>query len=421
MSRDTVTISPQKKQADQHPRKGSDLTCKMVESVAELDTREWNALIGDSSIYLHSDYLKALEVSLGRLMRYRFAHWYRGKELVGVAAFQITHFESGNISSNFSTKNVIVSWFTKRLRGENTFMRFRVVVCGNAFATGEHGFRFAEGITEDEQYRAINSALAIIKAEMKAEKTKISAVIIKDFYPRSFEFSGRFRQKGYSEFAVDPNMVMPLHPDWKSLDDYLAALNSKFRTKAKSAYKKSSHLEVRKMKGKEFAEYRSEFQKLYNQVYKRADFRLGKLNFEAFANFCGMCGDRYFLKAFFLNGKLVGFQSGFEYNGTLDAHFVGIDYSQNVQHSIYPRMLYEYIDEAIERGCKSISFGRTAMEIKSSVGAFPVDLKLYIRHRSSAPNTFLRILFSYVKPSQYELRKPYKKEFADQLSGPFEY
>ena len=39
-----------------------------------------------------------------------------------------------------------------------------------------------------------------------------------------------------------------------------------------------------------------------------------------------------------------------------------------------------------------------------------MDLKLYIRHRSTAPNTLLRILFSYIKPSEYSLRNPYKKD-----------
>ncbi|NNE56132.1 MAG: hypothetical protein HKN32_08935, partial [Flavobacteriales bacterium] len=54
-------------------------------------------------------------------------------------------------------------------------------------------------------------------------------------------------------------------------------------------------------------------------------------------------------------------------------------------------------------------FGRTAMEIKSTVGAFPVDLKIFIKHRSKAPNQLLRILFSYVKPADFDQRVPYKE------------
>jgi hypothetical protein len=116
------------------------------------------------------------------------------------------------------------------------------------------------------------------------------------------------------------------------------------------------------------------------------------------------------LKGYFLKGKLVGFQSGFEYNDSLDAHFVGIDYGINQEYSIYSRMLYDYVEEGIRRKVQRISFGRTAMEIKSTVGAFPVDLKCYIKHRSNTPNRLLKVLFHYVKPSEYDQRIPYKKQ-----------
>jgi hypothetical protein len=37
-------------------------------------------------------------------------------------------------------------------------------------------------------------------------------------------------------------------------------------------------------------------------------------------------------------------------------------------------------------------------------------LKCYLRHRSAAPNHLLRLLFSFVKPSNFDQKVPYKKE-----------
>ena len=61
----------------------------------------------------------------------------------------------------------------------------------------------------------------------------------------------------------------------------------------------------------------------------------------------------------------------------LDAHFVGINYEYNREYAVYQRMLYDYIQIAIENRLQQINFGRTASEIKSSVGAEPQNLTIY--------------------------------------------
>ncbi|MFT4879094.1 MAG: hypothetical protein ACI9LS_001253 [Flavobacteriales bacterium] len=87
-----------------------------------------------------------------------------------------------------------------------------------------------------------------------------------------------------------------------------------------------------------------------------------------------------------------------------------MDYNLNHQYSLYSRMLYEYIMMGIESGVKQISFGRTASEIKSSVGAYPIDVKCYIRHRTKTSNALLKLLFSYIRPSQFSQRMPFKQD-----------
>ena len=347
----------------------------------------WDALVGDDSVFLHSRYFKALG-DLGNHLSYRFATYHLEGTLVGVAAFQITEAESSDLGSNLENGGLLSGVANRLLR--NRRLSFRVLVLGNSFATGEHGFRFKEEVSHEAMTAALAETIERIKDEQKECGKRISATVIKDFYPESFTATDRFTSHGYAEFYVDPNMIMPLKARWTTFDDYLNALTSKYRTKAKAALKRSSSLEVRDLSTEDMDQLHDELYALYEQVYQRADFRLGRLDADCFFNLKRNLQECFMLKGYFVQGKLVGFQSGFFYDGWLDAHFVGIDYTLNHEYAIYQRMLYEYIQAGIQQRVNKISFGRTAMEIKSTVGAFPVDLKCYIRHRSKAPNHLLK-------------------------------
>jgi predicted N-acyltransferase len=331
---------------------------------------------------------------------------------MGVAAFHAAIAESADPAANLGNGVLkkAVSHLTKS-RG----LKFRVLVLGNSFATGDHGFRFRPEIEASAQIAALDRCIEMIQERSKSDGNKIGAVIVKDFYPQHFSLSDRFSDAGFSEFYVDPNMVMPVNRDWQSFDDYLNALTTKYRTKAKSALKKSEPLQIVDLTAEDIETYHDDLFRLYNQVYQRADFRLGKLEATAFFQLKKQLKQCFLLKGYLLDGKLVGFQSGFYYDNKLDAHFVGIDYEFNHSHAVYQRMLYEYIRAAIDMRMTQVIFGRTAMEIKSTVGAFPVDMKCYIRHRSKAPNTLLKILFGYIKPGEFEQRVAFKQAELAQL------
>jgi len=71
-------------------------------------------------------------------------------------------------------------------------------------------------------------------------------------------------------------------------------------------------------------------------------------------------------------------------------------------------MLYNYAGPVISKKTKELRLGRTAEIIKSSVGTTPMEIKLYIRHRSSISNKLLQPLVEYISPSEYEVRNPFK-------------
>ena len=74
-------------------------------------------------------------------------------------------------------------------------------------------------------------------------------------------------------------------------------------------------------------------------------------------------------------------------------------------------ILYDIINLGISYKVKEIAFSRTALEIKSSVGAEPEKMYCYVRHKKSMNNKMVPHLIGYLKPNDdWIQRKPFKIE-----------
>ncbi|WP_062057594.1 hypothetical protein [Aquimarina longa] len=100
--------------------------------------------------------------------------------------------------------------------------------------------------------------------------------------------------------------------------------------------------------------------------------------------------------------------TSFVLDSAIDSNHIGIDYSYNTSHPIYQKMLYDYVDLAITKKVQELRLGRTAEIIKSSLGAKPVEMKLYVQHRNLISNALLKPLVELISLSEYEIRTPFK-------------
>lgn len=392
-----------------------DTQVSLFNNIKDIPTREWNAIIGGHHGFIHPTYLDAIQKAHSESLEVRYAMFYSGERLIGVAAFQITHFKTNTDSYS----NGLMRFVAKT--GE--FLRaghvHNILIAGNAFATGQHGFCFVEGISPQQQAAAVVTAMDMIAVEERRNGKRICAMLVKDFYCMSRELSQAFKVFSFSDFRVDHNMIMPIGADWSSMEDYLKVLNTKFRTKAKAAYKRSAQLEVRKPSAQWIFENRERMHELYEAVHEKADFRLGKLDADVLDELLRVNWDDLEIRTYHLNDVCVGFLTAVICGDRCEAHIVGLDYEYNRDHGIYQRMLYDYVDIAIARRCAHLVFGRTAAEIKSTVGAFPVDLTVLIRHSRKISNTLLSLILNYVKPSTFPQRQPYRMEYMQSLTPRF--
>jgi predicted N-acyltransferase len=275
------------------------------------------------------------------------------------------------------------------------------------FFSGEHGIFIEE--KQDKKVIIKELAKAILHFVESDKKLKIDAFLLKDFMNESLYITDELKDYKYHPFSVEPNMMLQIDENWQNFDDYLVSMKTKFRVKARKAFKQSAAIRIEEVTSKNITSQIPKMTRLYKKVVANADFNLGSLNLETYKDLKEKVGDNYILKSYWLEDKIVGFMSGMINQNSLDAHFVGLDYQLNKDYGIYQRMLYDYIEIAIHKKLKTINFGRTASEIKSSVGAKPQDLTMYLRHKKGIKNRILKLFLQRIEPTPFQQKFPFKK------------
>ena len=376
--------------------------------IDELNTDEINPILYQKSVYFNPSYLKVMEIS-NSAIEPLYTVIYNKDKPVGFACFQLLKTQFSAPDSNVKGLVPTIHKTSMFLTGKSPLnIRFNVLVCGNAFITGEHGVAILEGVNKNEVMDVLAEAIIEIRKQKKQEGTTIGVVLFKDFMSESLHISNEIEEYGYSAFRADPNMVMEVNPAWKSFEDYKTALKSKFRTKLNKALKDSAELEVVNVNEHYFIEHLKEFKALYGQVEEKASFHLGAIKMNTFVELKKAFKEDFIVKCYLFEGKMVGYLTAFVQYNTLDAHFIGLDYECNRRLGVYQRILYDYVNIAIERKLSRIKFGRTAGEIKTTIGAVPVDLTLYVKQSNKVLNFFTKYIMAGVKPNKFPVRRPFK-------------
>ena len=140
-----------------------DTQVSLFNNIKDIPTREWNAIIGGHHGFIHPTYLDAIQKAHSESLEVRYAMFYSGERLIGVAAFQITHFKTNTDSYS----NGLMRFVAKT--GE--FLRaghvHNILIAGNAFATGQQRFWFVQG-TWHQKKAAIGGTAMDMNAINKA-------------------------------------------------------------------------------------------------------------------------------------------------------------------------------------------------------------------------------------------------------------
>ena len=380
-------------------------TALFYSSIDEIPTSIWDGLGCTENIYFNPSFLKSLEINHPEITFSYIVLVDEQNLPTAFASIKIIEFHLKSINNDFDFLRNI----GRKLHVFPDNKPLKLLICGNTFVSGEHGVF----IKENQDKKAIIKELAesinhFVNSNKKLKK-QIDAFLLKDFAKESLFITDELKEYKYHTFSVEPNMKLQLPENWHSFDDYLAAMKTKFRVKARKAFTQSASIRIEEVTLKNIDEQLPKMTALYEKVASNAAFNLGNFNLETYKDLKEKLGDAYILKTYWIEDKIVGFISGVINKKSLDAHFVGIDYQLNREHAIYQRMLYGYVEIAIEKRLNTINFGRTASEIKSSVGAVPQDLTMYLRHKKTIKNKILKLFLQRVQPSPFQQKFPFKK------------
>ncbi len=396
-------------------KKASDFAFAIYDSVSMINAEHWNRIVVHGSEFLQLPFLKVLENEHPDNMHFHYAIIYQSDKPVAISYFQVIDFSSDSFGSNLKESEnefscIITDYLKKHITNHliksADRINMRLLICGNAFVSGEHGFTCSPEVDKKD---AVDALTDVIYRISDAEKLrgKIAVVLVKDFYPSSIQHTKEFEEYKYHDFLVEPNMVLEIQ--WNSFDEYLNAMSKKYRNRAKNIIKKGAVIERKKFSVEDIKTNEKQILQLYNNVHLKAKFRMASLTPDYFAEMKKVLADKFDFVGYYFNEKLIGFRSTFILEEDIEAHFIGLDYSFNKELDLYQNILCDYVKDSLHKKAKHLFLGRTASEIKSTLGAEALELTCYIRHRNPLSNRIIKPIVDYLKPSEWVPRNPFKE------------
>lgn len=375
---------------------------KIYSTINELP-KNWDDFACDN-IFLATPYLKVLQDSAPENMDCHFIALFKAEKLVGIALSQkicLTHVSSFGVNK---------SCFKSKLRSI-VFRQFaaNVLVIGNNMLTGQNAFYFSDEILFSDGLQLLEKAALQLKDKFKAKKQTIHIVTFKDFDVAEQDKFKIDAFASYHPFNIQPNMVFNIPENWLSADDYLSALSKKYRDQYKRSHKKLEGVEKRKLSLEEIIFHNDKIYELYLNVTKNAPFNTFYLHKDHFIAFKKNLEHNFLFYAYFIDNEMIGFNTLIKNGTVIDTYFLGYDDNYQRDKMLYLNMLYDMVGYSINKKFKKIVFARTALEIKSSVGAKPQDMFGIIKHTNKIINIFMPRLFKFFEPEAHWIeRNPFK-------------
>ncbi len=329
---------------------------------------------------------------------------FEKSELIGVALAQYLNL---NKLKSFGERDQCLKTYIRNFVFKN--FASHVLFLGNNMITGQNAYEFVKTIDYKDIGNLLLECANAVTQYFKEKKTRIHIVSFKDFYQHSADELKKHQFSNIYEFKTQPNMIFELSKNWQANEDYVAAFSKKYRDQYKRSLKKYEGIITKELSLEDILINEQHIYDLYHHVAKNAPFNTFFLAKNHFSTFKKQCGDRFKLVGYFLNEKLVGFHS-LLLNGTvLETYFLGYDNQIQKEKMLYLNMLYNMTHFGIEHQFEKIIFGRTALEIKSSIGAEPILMTGFIYHTNKWINKLMPKIFPQLEPTLvWQQRHPFK-------------
>lgn len=362
----------------------------------------WEVL-AQQNIFLSLRYLRILEQAAPENMQCFFIGIFNNHALIAISLCQFLNAKNlepyGFLDNkHFSLRNLLF----KKWGSQVLFM-------GNNMLSGENSFVTTPDIPEKEILPCLQKAADAIKKSIEKQGLKVNLTIFKDFKTEHQSwFKDSVWQKCYC-FNTQPNMVFHVKPHWKNFDDYVADLSKKYRDQYKRSRKKGETLTKKKLSLDEIKLHEAKIHQLYLNVAKSASFNTFYLPKNHFSVIKSELKQDFLFYGYFDQEELIGFNTLIKHQESMETYFLGYNPMYQKEKMLYLNMLFDMVAYSINKGFKKINFGRTALEIKSGIGAEAEPLHGYMLHSNILINKKLPYLFPKLEPQVvWQKRNPFK-------------
>lgn len=372
------------------------MNIEIYSSISEIEEKRWSQFV-TKRFFMSYGYLQTMEKAAPSL-NYRYALLVdESHTILAAAYFQIIPFRGQNLYNYIPTSNALIA---RLLKAGLSWIDTNLLVLGNVIFTCENGLKIRESevLSEDTLLNIIDRVQKSIPSNV------LGTMISENLFGKKDNF---FCHHGFHSFRVEDRMEMLLH--YSSIDDYKSNLQSKYRVRFNKIEKLNLGTEIVDIHSDNFEQYREEIDELFHQVIDNSKFKLTKLTSDYFLEFIKGV-DRFHMKGFVYHGKMVAFVTYYELDTILEVHYVGLDYQHNVSHKVYNYLLYQMLDIAIAHGKRAICYGRTAQELKSTLGALPISVTSSLRVNNRLLNIFTPYFLGKLIPSDWTIRSPFAKK-----------
>jgi hypothetical protein len=381
------------------------LSFDVYQNVKNIDRTTWNKLVEPNHLFLSLSYLETLENVLPKGLQPLYVICKENGQPVFITYLQLYSFTEEHFAI-FNTDNAqssvggrVKKHFQDMVFSYLNCAKCKLLIVGNIVHTGAYSY-----VTTQP-----TKTMVYIDAIAKELRTQFDfdGVILKDMN-YSNELDTIIKKNKFQHFYTQPNMVMPVAEHWFTKEDYINDLFPKYRKRASSTERKNNKVIQRTITAADIMTYDDQVYQLYEAVYNVSTTKINKVQPLYFSKMKKALGENYQIVGYFIDEKLVSFASYFIHKNVLEANFVGFDYTLNKEFKLYQTILYDYVQWSIEKGSKELSLGRTGLEIKSTVGAAPVQLPCYIRFENKAIHKIASPILKNIKEEKLEQRHPFK-------------
>ncbi|WP_054852315.1 GNAT family N-acetyltransferase [Olleya sp. ITB9] len=381
---------------------------KIHDSVLDLpDT--WNTLV-THDIFLQTPFLNALEVSCPKNIKTHYISIFDNQKQVGLAVVQRVKIYIDDVFRN-PTDNALKR-FIKTVIAQ--VVKGNALIVGNLIHTGQHGLFFDQNyISQTNFLTTVFNAINTLALTIKKEEGKTIRIIgFKDYFTTDSIHlnTSLFTKNQLYKLQVQPSMVLSLKQEWSSIDDYVISLKKKYRSRYRTALKKANTIVKKELDLGAIVSESEQLFTLYKYVSDNAKVNSFVLDQQHFFNLKKHLDQDFKVFGYYLDGKLIGFYTLIINNSDLETYFLGYNPKYQHKHQLYLNMLYDMLAFGIDNNLKQVVYARTALEIKSSVGAKPEVMYIYMKHTNTVfINPVLRYIVKTLNPvKKWEQRHPFK-------------